>query len=56
MACKQLTMASSEARNLPRPNNLSGDLTDGCVNNFSPFASDVQLLPGVGIKNVFEHV
>ena len=49
-ACKQLTMASSQAtyiitdsmsvsqaRNLLRPNNLSGDLTDGCVNNFTSF-------------------
>ena len=33
-ACKQLTMASSQARNFLRPNNLSGDLADGCVNNF----------------------
>ena len=27
-ACQQLTVASSQARNLLRPNNLSGDLTD----------------------------
>ena len=27
-------MASSQARNFLRPNNLSGDLADGCVNNF----------------------
>ena len=33
-ACKQLTMASSQARNMLRPNNLSGDLTGGCVNKF----------------------
>ena len=25
------------ARNLPRPNNLSSDLTDDCVNNFMSF-------------------
>ena len=36
-AYKQLTMALSQARNLLRPNNLSGDLTDGCVNNFMSF-------------------
>ena len=36
-ACKQLTLESSQARNLLRPNNLSGDLTDGCVNNFIAF-------------------
>ena len=33
----QLTMALSQARNLLRPNNLSGDLTDDCVNNFMSF-------------------
>ena len=33
-AYKQLTMASSQAPNLLRPNKLSGDLTDDCVNNF----------------------
>ena len=33
-ACKQLTMALSKARNLLRRNNLVGDLTDDCVNNF----------------------
>ena len=32
-ACKRLTMASSQAPNLLSPNNLWGDLTDGCVNN-----------------------
>ena len=32
-AYKQLTMALSQARNLLRRNNLSGDLTDDCVNN-----------------------
>ena len=31
-AYKQLTMALSQARNLLRRNNLSGDLTDDCVN------------------------
>ena len=31
---KQLTMALSQAPNLLRPNYLSGDLTDDCVNNF----------------------
>ena len=36
-ACKQLTMASSQARNLPRPNNLSSDLTDDYVNNFRQY-------------------
>ena len=36
-AYKQLTMALSQARNLLRPNNLSGDLTDDCVNNFMSF-------------------
>ena len=36
-ACKQLTMASSQAPNLLRRNNLSGDLTDDCVNNFMSF-------------------
>ena len=39
-ACKQLTtasVASSQARNLLRPNHLSGDLTDDCVNNFMSF-------------------
>ena len=36
-ACKQLTMALSQARNLLRPNNLSGDLTGGCVNKFMSF-------------------
>ena len=35
--CKQLTMVSSKARNLLRPNNLSGDLTDDFVNNFISF-------------------
>ena len=34
---KQLIMALSQARNLLRPNNLSGDLTDGYVNKFIPF-------------------
>ena len=38
MACKQLTMASSQARNLLRPNNSLGDLTDGCVNFFFFFS------------------
>ena len=33
MACKQLTMAASQACNLLRPDNLSGDLTDDFVNN-----------------------
>ena len=33
-ACRQLTMASSMARNLF---NLSGALTDGCVNNIMSF-------------------
>ena len=33
-ACKQLTMASSQAFYLLGPNNSSGDLTHGCVNNF----------------------
>ena len=33
-ACKQLRMASSQARNLLRPNNLSGGLIDSCVNHF----------------------
>ena len=33
-ACKQLTMASSQAPNLLRPNNSLGDLTDDGVNNF----------------------
>ena len=32
------TIDSSQARNLLRPNNLSGDLTDGCVNNFTNHA------------------
>ena len=32
-AFKQLTMASSQARNLLRPNNLSGNLTDDFVND-----------------------
>ena len=36
-ACKQLTMALSQAPNLLRPNNLLGGLTDGCVNNFVSF-------------------
>ena len=31
--CKQLTMALSQARNLFRRNNLSGDFSDYCVNN-----------------------
>ena len=30
---KQLRMALSQARNLLRRNNLSGDLTDDCMNN-----------------------
>ena len=33
-ACKQLTMALSEARNLLRPNNLSGDLIDDFMRVF----------------------
>ena len=33
-AYKQLTMALSEARNLLRSNNLSGDLNDDFVNDF----------------------
>ena len=33
-AYKQLTMALSQAHNLLRRNNLSGGLTDDCVNNF----------------------
>ena len=37
-ACKQLTMPSSEAHNLLRPNNLSGDLCDDFVNNFISFS------------------
>ena len=36
-AYEQFTMALSQARNLLRPNNLSGDLTDDCVNNFMSF-------------------
>ena len=32
-----MTMALSQARNLLRRNNLSGDLTDECVNNFMSF-------------------
>ena len=36
-ACKQLTMALSQARNLLRHNNLSSGLTDGCVDNFVSF-------------------
>ena len=36
-ACKQLTMALSQARNLFRPNNWLGDLTGGYVNNFICF-------------------
>ena len=32
-----LTMALSQARNLLRPNNLLGDLTDDFVNNFISF-------------------
>ena len=36
-AYKQLTMALSQARNLLRRNNLSGDLSDDCVNNFMSF-------------------
>ena len=36
-AYKQLTMALSQARNLLRRNNLLGDLTDDCVNNFMSF-------------------
>ena len=34
LAYKQLTMASSQAPNLLRRNNLSGDLTDDYVNYF----------------------
>ena len=30
-------LASSKARNLLRPNNLSGGLTDDCVNNVTSF-------------------
>jgi len=30
----QLTVASSQAPNLLRPNNLLGNLTDGCVNSY----------------------
>ena len=36
-AYKQLTMALYQARNLLRCNNLSGNLTDDCVNNFMSF-------------------
>ena len=36
-AHKQMTMALSQARNLLRRNNLSGDLTDDCVNHFISF-------------------
>ena len=36
-AYKELTMTLSPAPNLLRPNNLSGDLTDDCVNNFMSF-------------------
>ena len=36
-AYKQLTMALSQARNLLRRNNLSGDLTDDFANNFMSF-------------------
>ena len=36
-AYEQLTMALSQALNLLRRNNLSGDLTDDCVNNFMSF-------------------
>ena len=36
-AYKQMTMALSQARNLLRRNNLLGDLTDDCVNNFMSF-------------------
>ena len=36
-AYKQLTMALSHVRNLLRHNNLSGNLTDDCVNNFMSF-------------------
>ena len=31
---KQFTMASFQARNRLRPDNLSGDVTDDCLNNF----------------------
>ena len=34
---KQLTMALSQACNLLRYKNLSGDLTDDCVNKFMSF-------------------
>ena len=36
-AYKQLKMALSQERNLLRRNNLWGDLTDDCVNNFMSF-------------------
>ena len=36
-AYNQLTMALSQGRNLLRRINLSGDLTDDCVNNFMSF-------------------
>ena len=36
-AYNQLTIALSQARNLLRRNNLSGDLTNECVNNFMSF-------------------
>ena len=40
-AYKQLTIALSQERNLLRRNNLSGDLTDDCVNNFMSFYEQI---------------
>ena len=40
-AYKELTDALSPAPNLLRPNNLSGDLTDDCVNNFMSFFEEI---------------
>ena len=36
-ACKQLTVAASQAHNLLRPNNLLGNLIDDFENNFIAF-------------------
>ena len=40
-ACKQLTTTLSQARDLHKPNNLSGDLIDDCVNNFISFFEQI---------------
>ena len=49
-----MTKASSRVPNLLRPNNSSGDITDGCVNNFVSFFESISLSCNVYLITVDE--